>query len=74
MALSSPFEKLVHPMLLREQAQRCRSLAEEADPSTKERLLALAQKYDTRYEAQTGRQSDRRDGGDSSGDGTVTDP
>jgi hypothetical protein len=53
MALRSPFEKLVQPMLLKEQAQRCRDLAEKADPSTKERLLALAQKYDERYEAQT---------------------
>lgn len=52
---SSPFEKLVQPMLLKEQAQRCRSLAAKADPSTKERLLMLAQKYDERYEAQTGK-------------------
>ena len=54
MPLGSPFEKLVQPMLLKEQAQRCRSLAEKADPFTKERLLVLAQKYDERYEAQSG--------------------
>jgi hypothetical protein len=54
MALTSPFEKLVQPMLLKEQAQRCRNLAKKADPSTKERLLMLALKYDQRYQAQTG--------------------
>lgn len=53
MPLSSPFKKLVQPTLLKEQAQRCRSLAEKADPCTKERLLVLAQKYDERYEAQS---------------------
>jgi hypothetical protein len=62
MALSSPFEKLVQPMLLKEQAQRCRSLAEKADPSTKERLLVLAQRYDKRYDAQIGKQATATDG------------
>jgi hypothetical protein len=52
MALTSPFEKLVQPMLLKEQAERCRNLAKKADPSTRERLLMLALKYDARYEAQ----------------------
>ena len=59
MTLSPPFEKLVQPTLLKEQAQRCRSLAEKADPCTKERLLVLAQKYDERYESQTANQNNR---------------
>ena len=62
MTLSSPFAKLIQPKLLREQAERCRSLAEKADPSTKERLLALARQYDERYEAQTGKHPANNDG------------
>jgi hypothetical protein len=34
--------------LLKEQADRCRSLAENADPFIKKRLLDLAAKYDDR--------------------------
>jgi hypothetical protein len=33
---------------LKEQADRCRSLAEKADQFTKRRLLDLAEKYDDR--------------------------
>jgi len=33
---------------LREQAERCRTLAEKADPSTRSRLLDLAASYDDR--------------------------
>jgi hypothetical protein len=35
---------------LREQADRCRSLAERADPFIKRRLLDLAERYDARSE------------------------
>jgi hypothetical protein len=62
MALISPFQKLIQPMFLKEQAERCRSLAEKADPFTKERLLGLAQKYDERYAAQTGKHPANNDG------------
>jgi hypothetical protein len=34
--------------LLKEQADRCRFLAEKADPFTKRRLLDLAEKYEDR--------------------------
>jgi hypothetical protein len=33
---------------LKEQADRCRSLAENADPFTKQRLVNLASRYDAR--------------------------
>jgi hypothetical protein len=33
---------------LKEQADRCRSLAENADPFTKQRLVNLALRYDAR--------------------------
>lgn len=42
--------KTVNPHFLKEQAERCRRLAEQADPSTKERLLKLAEEYDRRHE------------------------
>jgi hypothetical protein len=41
---------VVDPALFREQAERCRRLARDADPHTKERLLRLAEQYDERYE------------------------
>lgn len=40
----------INPDFLKEQAERCRRLAEQADPFTKERLLKLAEEYDRRYE------------------------
>ncbi|MES2194992.1 MAG: hypothetical protein V4517_11285 [Pseudomonadota bacterium] len=33
---------------LKEQAERCRRLAKQADPFTEQRLLALAREYDAR--------------------------
>jgi hypothetical protein len=33
---------------LKEQAERCRELAKQADPYTQKRLLALAAEYDAR--------------------------
>ena len=38
---------------LRTLADRCRSLAESADPFTKERLLDLALKYEARVEGRS---------------------
>ena len=35
---------------LKQQADRCRSLAEKADPFIKRRLLALASDYDVRFD------------------------
>jgi hypothetical protein len=35
---------------LKEQANRCRSLAEKADPFIKRRLLDLATEYDARFD------------------------
>jgi hypothetical protein len=37
---------------LKEQAERCRRLAEQADPFTQKRLLDLASKYDARIKLQ----------------------
>jgi hypothetical protein len=34
--------------ILKEQAERCRELAKQADPYTQKRLLALAAEYDAR--------------------------
>ena len=45
--------KTVNPDFLKEQAERCRRLAQQADPHTKERLLKLAEEYDRRYEEAT---------------------
>jgi hypothetical protein len=42
--------KTVDPEFLKEQAERCRRLAEQADPFMKERLLKLAEEYDKRYQ------------------------
>ncbi|MDP1867195.1 hypothetical protein [Bradyrhizobium sp.] len=36
---------------LREQAERCRRLAKQADPFTEQRLLDLAREYDERIAA-----------------------
>jgi hypothetical protein len=38
----------MHSSFLKEQANRCRSLAENADPFIKRRLLDLAASYDVR--------------------------
>jgi hypothetical protein len=46
--------KIIPPEFLKVQAGRCRSLAENADRFTKERLLRLADDYDKRYEAAKG--------------------
>ena len=40
----------VDPAFLKEQAERCRRLAKQADPHAKERLLKLAEDYDKRFE------------------------
>jgi hypothetical protein len=37
---------------LKEQAERCRRLANQADPFTQKRLLDLAAEYDTRIKQQ----------------------
>ena len=42
--------KTADPDILKEQAKRCRTLAEQADPHTKERLLKLAEEYERRLE------------------------
>jgi hypothetical protein len=39
---------------LKEQANRCRSLAENADQFIKRRLLDLAARYDARYDVKSG--------------------
>ena len=36
---------------LKEQAARCRRLAEQADPTTRQRLLDLAEDYEARIKA-----------------------
>jgi hypothetical protein len=38
----------MEPQYFREQAQRIRDIAERADPFTRKRLLALAERYDAR--------------------------
>ena len=43
--------KIIQPEFLKVQAERCRSLAENADAFTRERLLRLAEDYERRYEA-----------------------
>jgi len=42
--------KTANPDILKEQVKRCRRLAEQADPHTKERLLKLAEEYERRLE------------------------
>jgi hypothetical protein len=42
------FEGVMNAEYFKEQAARVRSLADRADPFTKERLLALAERYDGR--------------------------
>ncbi len=47
--------RTVNPDFLKEQAERCRRLAQQADPHTKERLLKLADEYDRRHEEAVGK-------------------
>ncbi len=47
--VSSASMKTVNSNFLKEQAERCRRLAQQADPHTKERLLKLAEEYDRRH-------------------------
>ena len=44
-------------LFLKQQAERCRSLADQADPFTKKRLLDLALKYEARSKIPAKRRS-----------------
>jgi hypothetical protein len=47
------FEGVMNDEYFKEQAARVRSLADRADPFTKKRLLALAERYDGKRPRQT---------------------